>query len=121
MSDRFLLDSNILIGVFNGTLDPRRVARRGTVVLSAVTIMEIYALAGMSDIEQYRIDSAIAMIEIIPIDAVVAKRAGALARTRHRGRADLLIAATAIVHELPLLTKNTRDFRGIPGLVLLSA
>jgi len=118
---RILLDTNILIGVLNGTLDPRRIARRGIVVLSAVTVMEIYALAGMSDIEQHRIDSALAMVEVMPVDVVVAKRAGMLARTRPRRKSDLLIAATAIVHGLPMITKNIRDFREIPGLALLSA
>jgi len=121
VANRILLDTNILIGVLNGTLDPRRIARRGIVVLSAVTVMEIYALAGMSDIEQHRIDSALAMVEVMPVDVVVAKRAGMLARTRPRRKSDLLIAATAIVHGLPMITKNIRDFREIPGLALLSA
>ena len=32
---------------------------------------------------------------------------------------DALIAATALVHDAPLLSKNQRDFRFIPGLKLL--
>nr|MDQ2686882.1 PIN domain-containing protein [Armatimonadota bacterium] len=32
---------------------------------------------------------------------------------------DALIAATALVHDIPLLTKNQRDFRFIAGLRLL--
>ena len=32
---------------------------------------------------------------------------------------DALIAATAITHRLPLLTKNQRDFQFVPGLKLL--
>jgi predicted nucleic acid-binding protein len=30
--------------------------------------------------------------------------------------ADALIAATAIQHRLTLVTRNPRDYRGIPGL-----
>ena len=33
---------------------------------------------------------------------------------------DLVIAATALVHGLTLVTANTRDFSDIPGLVLLN-
>jgi tRNA(fMet)-specific endonuclease VapC len=33
-------------------------------------------------------------------------------------RSDLLIAATAIVHDLTLVSHNTRDFKRIPGLML---
>jgi tRNA(fMet)-specific endonuclease VapC len=34
------------------------------------------------------------------------------------GDMDLLIAATAIHHDLALLTRNVRDFRLVPGLTL---
>ncbi len=33
-------------------------------------------------------------------------------------RLDLIIAATALVHDLTLVTHNTRDFQNIPGLHL---
>jgi predicted nucleic acid-binding protein len=33
---------------------------------------------------------------------------------------DSLIAATALVHRLTLVTRNTKDFEGIPGLSLLN-
>jgi predicted nucleic acid-binding protein len=32
---------------------------------------------------------------------------------------DLLIAATAIVHDLTLVTRNVTDFQGIPNLRLV--
>lgn len=116
---RVLLDSNILIDVFNGRLDPRRVTVHGSVAISAVSVMEVYALAGMSGVEQHRIDGALGLLDVIPVTTEIARRAGFLARTRRRGKSDLLIAATALVHDLPLLTRNVRDFRDTPGLVLL--
>jgi predicted nucleic acid-binding protein len=36
------------------------------------------------------------------------------------GDFDLLIAATALVHDLILVTRNLRDFRLVPGLTLYS-
>jgi len=33
---------------------------------------------------------------------------------------DAIIAATALVHGLPLLTRNTTDFSALPGLTLLN-
>lgn len=120
MSTRILLDSNILIGVLNGAIDPRRMVAHGSIVISAVTVMEVYALAGMSASEQHGIDSALVLLDVIPVTTEVARQAGFLARTRPRGKPDLLIAATALVHDLPLLTQNVRDFRGTSGLTLLT-
>lgn len=45
-----------------------------------------------------------------------AAREGAGRRVAH---ADMLIAATALVHGLPLATRNTRDFQGC-GIVLVN-
>jgi tRNA(fMet)-specific endonuclease VapC len=36
------------------------------------------------------------------------------------GCADAWIAATAMLHEIPLITHNRRDFAGVPGLAIIS-
>lgn len=55
--------------------------------------------------------------EILPITAVIARRAGELrgrlrAAGQVRTQADMLIAATAQAHQLSLATRNVRDFEG---------
>jgi predicted nucleic acid-binding protein len=61
--------------------------------------------------------------EVLPIDRIIARRAGELrgqfaARGIVRSQADMLIAATAQVHQVTLVTRNTRDFEAT-GIVLL--
>ena len=62
--------------------------------------------------------------EIVPLSEAVVERfailRGQLPRIVRQqvGDMDLLIAATAIEHDLTLLTLNVRDFRLIPGLSL---
>ena len=53
---------------------------------------------------------------ILPITDVIAIEWGRLAAERPRGDADGLIAATAIVHSLTVVTRNVRDFAdtGVP-------
>jgi toxin FitB len=65
-----------------------------------------------------------ATFEPLPVDAAVAREWGRLAAAvvnrggKPRRRAlDLVIAATANVHGVPLLTRNTKDFALIPDLV----
>jgi predicted nucleic acid-binding protein len=50
----------------------------------------------------------------LPIDTATALAWGEIAAGRSRGVADALIAATAIVHDLTLVTRNTRDFDDLP-------
>lgn len=56
---------------------------------------------------------------ILPVDAAVADRWGAMNAERSRPVADTLIAATAIVHDLVLVTRNVRDMRDT-GVKLLN-
>ena len=118
--EHLLLDTNILIAVLNGAISPDRFEKGGwRISISAVTVMELYALAGTGEGEQERIERAVDMFEVVPLGRAIAKCAGMLARTRKTGKPDLLIAATALALEAALLTENERDFKNIPGLRVL--
>jgi predicted nucleic acid-binding protein len=52
----------------------------------------------------------------LPIDRPVAERAGRIRRTSGVGLADALIAATASLHRLRLVTRNANDFAPIAGM-----
>jgi toxin FitB len=49
---------------------------------------------------------------ILPVDARVADEWGRLNAAASRNTVDSLIAATARVHELTVVTRNTKDFQG---------
>jgi predicted nucleic acid-binding protein len=55
---------------------------------------------------------------ILSIDAATARLWGEWSSDRSRPVVDALLAASAAVHELTLVTRNTRDVRGIPVKVL---
>jgi predicted nucleic acid-binding protein len=61
--------------------------------------------------------------EVLPITDAIARRSGVLrGRLRSRGivrtQADMMLAATALEHDLTLVTRNVRDFEGC-GVALL--
>lgn len=61
---------------------------------------------------------------MLPITAAIAREAGELrgqlqTQGKPRTQADLLIGATAKIHQFTLVTRNARDFEGC-GIVLLN-
>ena len=96
------------------------------VAISAVTIEEI--IFGLAWKPNPRVRSWFEGLldtycDVLPVTAEIAKRAGELrgelqARGEPRSPADMMIAATAQIHQLTVVTRNTRHFVdcGIPVL-----
>ena len=57
--------------------------------------------------------------QILPVDTAVARRAAALHVPDPAPVADALIAATALSHDMVLVTRNTEDFDRFAGLKVL--
>jgi toxin FitB len=109
-----LVDTDVCIDHLDGT---RRLPRRGRLGYSVITRAELLAGAPQHDPAIRRL---LAGMDELVVDRRVADRAGALRRAGLR-MPDALIAATAIVHNLTVVTRNTADFRKAPGLRLRSS
>lgn len=106
-----LLDTDVFVDHLRGS---RRLSRGpDTICYSVVTRAELFAGRGSEEVTAGRL---LAPFREIPVDRPVAEWAGRLRRGRGTRMADALIAATAIEHGLVLVTRNIRDFEGIPGL-----
>ena len=101
-----------------------------TTAISAITFAELAAgpHAASDDDErgrrQDRLQWAGSIWDPLPCDGDVARAYGRIyatlkgtGRSSRRRFADLLIAATALAHALPLYTRNPGDFTGLEGLI----
>ncbi len=88
---------------------------RERILYSVITRCELFA--GRA-IEEETVHRLLEPFEELPIDRPVAERAGRLRRAGGLRTPDALIAATALEHQLVLVTRNTRDFRPARGLTL---
>ena len=116
-----LLDSNILIYGASGefpALD--EILDRTDLAVASVTRIETLGYHQLSEIERHWLEAAFASMCILPLDDAVASRAIALRQERRMALADAIIAATALVHALPLVTRNTDDFKHVAGLELVN-
>jgi predicted nucleic acid-binding protein len=119
---RVLLDTSVLIGAESpGELEG---------AISAASLAELHfgVLVAASDDERARRSQRLGIVEAtfdpLPVDAAVAREWGRLAAAlvgrggKPRRRAvDLVIAATANAHQVPLLTLNAKDFDLLADLV----
>lgn len=115
-----LLDSNILIYGGKGDhplLDV--ILDRADLAAASVTVIETPGFHGLSADEQRWLAETFDRIKVLPLDNDVVAQAIALRQQRRIALADAVIAATALVHNLPLVTRYTNDFRGIAGLKLI--
>lgn len=117
------VDTGVLIDYLRGREAAAAVLEewRAQGPLHASYITQLEVLAGMRAAEEDATRLLLSALVWHPVDADVAERAGALGRQwlpRHHtiDSADLAIAATAQIVELPLLTTNVRHFPMFPGL-----
>ncbi|WP_093557017.1 type II toxin-antitoxin system VapC family toxin [Pseudoduganella namucuonensis] len=85
--------------------------------ISAITWMELYGGANADEIPRFDAFMAEFGLEIIEIDAEIMQAAAALVAERRRigpkiSLPDAIIAATAKIKGLTLITRNTKDFKG---------
>ena len=119
---RALLDTSVLIGAESpGELS-------GAISAASLAQLHFGVLVADSEDERARRSQRLGVIEAtfdpLPVDAAVAREWGRLAAAvvsrggKPRRRAlDLVIAATANVQQVPLLTRNPKDFALISDLV----
>jgi tRNA(fMet)-specific endonuclease VapC len=125
---KFLIDTDICSAHMRrpAMLAHRFIQYTGAIAVSAVTLAELYAgaykhsqsrrlLSLISDLRQEVI--------VLDFDETCAEKFGQVrGKLLQQGisvpTTDLLIAAAALVHNVPLVTHNTKDFHNIPGLQL---
>jgi predicted nucleic acid-binding protein len=133
----FVLDTNVvseLRKIRLGRASPQVIRWADSVdaaelYLSAITIMELevgvlrleHRDAAQGAILRTWLDNRVLPEfagRILPIDAAVAKRCAGLHVPDRRGERDALIAATALVHGMTVVTRDTADFIPTGALLL---
>lgn len=118
-----LIDSNIVIlasKLQNVELLSKLKQDESNIKVSRITKIEVLGYPQLNQVQKKFLENFFNAITVLPVNENVAEMAILVRQKRPVSIADALIAATAIVFELKLLTENTKDYRGIQKLGLLN-
>lgn len=114
-----LLDSNIIIYAAQPEYEwLRQYLATIPLAVSAISKVETLGFPGLSDTEKEYLELFFSHIRILSLDDLVINQAIRLRQQRKISIGDALVAATALVHNLPLITRNSRDFGWIENLTV---
>lgn len=124
MGQGYLIDTNVISHLFADRLPKKGLEFVASVVndnflVSVAVEIEVLTFhetpGKMPLIEEF-----MGLATILPLDSNVTKKAIELRRNNRKMKlGDAIIAATALVHNLVLITNNTKDFTHIPELELV--
>jgi predicted nucleic acid-binding protein len=124
----FLLDTDTCSAHLKhpGKVYARFLQYLGRLHISVITLAELYTWALRAKAPPQRLQGLLDMLNdmaLLEVDLDVARKFGELRAAlldagQPKPQLDLLIAATALVHDLTLVTHNTKDYATIPGLKL---
>lgn len=104
-----LFDTNILVDYLNAVPEARTEFQRYTdKAISIVTWMEV--MVGADGVIEAQTRSFLNSFHVVPVDQQIADRAVGLRRSHRIKLPDAIIWATAQVHAMLFVTRNTKDF-----------
>jgi toxin FitB len=115
-----LLDSNLIIYAskpgYDALLDWMS---QQPIVVSAISQLEVQGYHRLTPTERQFFVNFFASLPILAITPEIINQAIALRQQRKMSLGDAMIAATAIVHQLPIATHNVTDFQWVPNLIVI--
>lgn len=116
-----LIDSNIVIYAAEpGYEFLRELIENPNAMVSVVTYVEVLGHLDLQDYQKSFFENFFASASQVTVTMPIVGRAAFLRQQRRMGLGDAIIAATALEHDLALVTRNVRDFRWIGGLSIVN-
>ena len=122
MGQQYLMDSNTVINFFNSKLNPkgRNFIASLDPYISVITQIELLSNKNIPSNEWDELQRFIQIATIYKPDSNIVEQTIIL-RQQHKIKIpDAIIAATAFLNELSLITRNGADFKNISGLNVIN-
>lgn len=124
MGERYLIDTNVIIDYTSNLFDDKGSAFVEAIFNTGFTISVVVKIEALGYNEvpakMQLLEEFLATATIFPLDDAVTQKTIALKRSKKIKLGDAIIAATALVYNLTLITRNTDDFKNIDGLTVIN-
>src|ERR1035437_8058385 len=120
----YLLDTNAVINFLNASLSSGAMQSLNNFVdqqcnISIISKMETLGYNFKTMTEQYKMEGFINGSNILEINNDVVNKTITIRKSKKIDLPDAIIAATAIIYNLILITRNSSDFKNIQGLQVI--
>jgi tRNA(fMet)-specific endonuclease VapC len=121
MGKRFLIDTNIAIYFLDGNLTPSGIIFLQPLInqeinISVITKIELLGWNFPNSSKSEIHNEFVTQSNVFPLDDEIVEKTIEIRRTYKIKLPDAIIAATSIVFDLTLISRNDKDFTLIPGL-----
>jgi predicted nucleic acid-binding protein len=121
----YLLDTNVIINFLEASLPENAMSEMKIIVdnrpqISVITKMETLGFNFLSAFEQESMETFINYSEIQNINNEIVNKTIELRKQKKISLPDAIIAATAIVNNLILITRNVKDFSHIEEIKIVN-
>lgn len=123
MGKTYLIDSNVVIDFCNGKLPLEGrdlLFKIEQPIISIITHIEVLGFAAIEKDEEKKLKDFISIARIIPLDLKISLKTIELRQKIRIKLPDAVIAATALSHNLTLITRNADDFKNILDIKLIN-
>lgn len=121
---RFIVDTDVIIDHLRGVEKAKEFLRRfekkeSNGFYSTITEAEIFSGKRMDSLdEQRKVGRLLGLMERVNVDSRIARKAGEIRRKYEVSLPDAIIAATAVIKEAKIATRNAKHYESIRGIII---
>ena len=121
MEQGYLIDTNVIIDNFGNKLPEKAKTLLYSIdlTISAVTKIEVLGWINATKEQLQPLYDFMKIVNILAINEAVIEKTIGIRQTKKIALGDAIIAATALVYELVLISRNISDFKNISDLKVI--
>lgn len=122
MGQKYLIDTNVVIGILKGTIPRQNIPKLSKIqveefIISTIVNIETLGFHAISSEDRKQTERLLSKATVIYIDKTIETKAIEIRQKKKMKLGDSIIAATALIHDLTIVTRNESDFYGL-GLTI---